>query len=265
MKYKAIICDLDGTLLNEKHTISNETKNTIKQILQSGVKFIIATGRHHNDAKTFKNMLGLDSFLITSNGAKVHDYNDNEIISHNIPPDVAKMVLNYKYDSCLHKNVYIDEDWFVEKPCLSAMEFHKESGFKHKIATLDSLIGKSITKFFVMSDNYNSIINLENSLNEQFGDSLNVTLSIESCLEIMNKGVSKATAIAEVLKKEGIKLEESIAFGDGLNDYEMLSIVGKSFIMGNGSPRLKASLPNIEIIDSNTNNGVAKKLKEIFL
>ena len=107
MKYKAIICDLDGTLLNEHHTISEETKETIRKVVNSGVKFIIATGRHHNDAITFKNMLDLDSFLITSNGAKVHDYNNKEIISHNIPVHLSKELLNYNYSENLHKNVYL--------------------------------------------------------------------------------------------------------------------------------------------------------------
>ena len=45
----------------------------------------------------------------------------------------------------------------------------------------------------------------------------------------------------------------------------MLSSVGKGFIMGNGSPRLKALLPENEVIKTNAENGVAKKLQEIFL
>ena len=59
-------------------------------------------------------------------------------------------------------------------------------------------------------------------------------------------------------------MNETIAFGDGLNDLEMLGIVGKGFIMENGSETLKKLLPNLEIIGNNTNDGVAKKLKEIF-
>ncbi|MGL5089125.1 MAG: HAD family hydrolase, partial [Cetobacterium sp.] len=76
---------------------------------------------------------------------------------------------------------------------------------------------------------------------------------------------SKATAIEEVLKREGIKIEDTIAFGDGLNDLEMLSSVGRGFIMGNGSTRLKELLPKNEIIKANSENGVARKLKELFL
>ena len=77
MKFKAIVCDLDGTLLNPEHTISKNTIDTIKKITDQGVKFFIATGRHHADALRFKDMLGLDSYLISSNGARIHDENNN--------------------------------------------------------------------------------------------------------------------------------------------------------------------------------------------
>ncbi|MGL5984877.1 MAG: Cof-type HAD-IIB family hydrolase, partial [Cetobacterium sp.] len=223
MKYKAIICDLDGTLLNEHHTISEETKETIKKVVQSGVKFIIATGRHHNDAMTFKNMLGLESFLITSNGAKVHNHKNEEIISRNIPAELAKELLNYSYNENLHKNVYLDEDWYVETPLAEALVFHKESGFTHIITKFNSLVGKDITKFFFICEEEHHISHLEKKLKSKFKDGLNITLSLGSCLEVMKEGVSKATAIEEVLKREGIDIQDTIAFGDGLNDLEMLS------------------------------------------
>lgn len=265
MKYKAIICDLDGTLLNEEHTISKKTREVIKKIVDKGVKFIIATGRHHKDAFVYKKMLGLDSFLITSNGAKVHDYENNLIISHNIPKELSDKLLMYKYSENLHKNVYLDDEWIAESPLEEAKEFHKESGFTYRIASYDSLIGREITKFFYISDDENEIHKLEIELKNKFRSGLNITLSLPVCLEIMKEGVSKANALKEVLKHEGICLEETIAFGDGLNDLEMLSVVGEGFIMGNGSSRLKALLPNNEVILKNSEDGVAKKIEEIFL
>ena len=59
MKYKAVISDLDGTLLNPEHKISNYTKTIIKSIIDSGIKFFIATGRHHTDVLAIKKILDL--------------------------------------------------------------------------------------------------------------------------------------------------------------------------------------------------------------
>jgi len=61
-----------------------------------------------------------------------------------------------------------------------------------------------------------------------------------------------------------IKSEEVIAFGDSMNDYEMLSLVGKPFIMGNGNKRLMEALPNVEVVGNNNEDGIGKKLIEIF-
>lgn len=263
-RIKAVVCDLDGTLLNEQHTISTFTKETIKKIVDSGVKFIIATGRHHRDAIVFKEMLGLKSFMITSNGSKVHDYDNNEIISHNIPLDISTELLEYEYNEKLHKNVYIDEKWFAERELPEAKEFHKESGFTYEIASFKSLIGKEITKFFYLSRDIKIIEELEKELKERFKRGVSVTLSLDCCVEIMKENITKAYSLKEVLDREGIDLSEAVAFGDGLNDLEMLASVGNGYIMGNGSERLKEQLPNNEVILSNDEDGVAKKLREIF-
>lgn len=265
MRYKGIICDLDGTLLNKEHTITQETKDTIKKVIEKGVKFFIATGRHHCDAITFKNMLELDSFLITSNGAKVHDYNNKEILSNNISKELSKELFQYKCDEKLHKNIYLDDKWYAESPLEGALLFHKESGFHHDIVNFDTLVGNEATKFFFMCEDEECITNLEKDLKEKFSTGLNITQSLSTCLEVMKEGVSKASAIKEVLKREGLNSDEVIAFGDGLNDLEMLSFVGQGFIMGNGSKRLKELLPNNEVIKTNEENGVAEKLKELFL
>lgn len=265
MKYKAIICDLDGTLLNGEHTITKETKETIKKVIDKGVKFFIATGRHHCDALTFKNMLELESFLITSNGAKVHGYNNEEILSHNISHDLAEELLKLEYSDKLHKNIYLNDKWYAETPLEGALLFHKESGFHHDIVNFNTLVGNEVTKFFFMCEDEECILELENTLKSKFTKGLNITQSLSTCLEVMKEGVSKASAIKEVLEREGLNPADAIAFGDGLNDLEMLSFVGKGFIMGNGSPRLKELLPNNEVIKTNEENGVAEKLKELFL
>ncbi|MBC2855725.1 MAG: Cof-type HAD-IIB family hydrolase [Cetobacterium sp.] len=265
MKYKAVICDLDGTLLNSDHTISEFTKNIISKVKSKGIKFFIATGRHYQDAKVFKDMLELDSFMITSNGAKVHDENSFEIISNNIPSDLSDEIIDITLSKEIHKNLYQDDFWYAEKPLHDGEEFHKESGFTHVLKPFEELKGKDVTKFFYICEDEEKIRDLEEEFMTKFKGKLNVTLSLGTCLEIMNRGISKATAIQQVLEKEGLTMENAIAFGDGLNDYEMLKGVGKGLIMGNGNYRLMEALPDNEVIDTNDEDGVAKYLSALFL
>lgn len=263
--YKAVICDLDGTLLNSKHTISEYTKSVISKVHKKGIKIFIATGRHHKDAIAFKNMLGLDSFLITSNGAKIHDEHDNEMFSHNIPADLTKDIISLPVDEEVHKNIYQNDLWFVEDHLEEAEEFHKESGFTYIKKDFKNLVGEEVTKFFFICEDTEKIRILEEDIIENFKGRLNVTLSLPSCLELMQRGVSKGMAIKEILSREGIKVEEAIAFGDGLNDLEMLSTVGKGLIMGNCNYKLSEALPENEVIHTNDEDGVAKYLAKMFL
>ncbi|MGL6098891.1 MAG: Cof-type HAD-IIB family hydrolase [Fusobacteriaceae bacterium] len=264
--YKAVICDLDGTLLNSSHTISETTKDVIKKIVDKGIKFYIATGRHHMDATVFKKMLGLNSFLISSNGAQVHDENNEEIFSVIIPKDVTAEIINLTVDSDIHKNIFSGDEWLVEKPLSEAHEFHKESGFIHTVVpSFQAVKNRDITKFFFISEDVEKLSVFSREIHEKFQDKVAITLSLESCLEVMNRGVSKGEAIKKMLHLEGLSPEEAVAFGDGMNDLEMLSTVGRGFIMGNHNPSLKKALPHNEVIETNDNDGVAKKLSELFL
>ena len=81
----------------------------------------------------------------------------------------------------------------------------------------------------------------------------------------MKKGVNKGRAVKDTMQKLGIPLEEVIAFGDGLNDYEMLSLVGNPFVMSNASPRLLEALSEVPRAPKNTEDGVAQILERLFL
>ena len=71
--YKVVVSDLDGTLLNNHHQISSHTRRTLHALTDRGIRFIVATGRHHVDVQSIRDALGLDIYLITANGAVVHD------------------------------------------------------------------------------------------------------------------------------------------------------------------------------------------------
>ena len=89
--------------------------------------------------------------------------------------------------------------------------------------------------------------------------------SLPFCLEFMDKSVDKSVAIAKILEMENFIFEESISFGDGFNDEKMLKSTGKALIMGNAPQSLMDTLPHLETILSNDNDGVAKYLSEQFL
>ncbi|MDR1831971.1 MAG: Cof-type HAD-IIB family hydrolase [Fusobacteriaceae bacterium] len=263
---KAVVCDLDGTLLNGGHTISAYTRDIIGQVIEKGNLFFIATGRHHLDAFAFKKMLGLHSYLISSNGARIHDQDDREIYRNDIPPALARELFTMPLDGRVHKSVFRGERWYVESVLEEFDEFHKESGFKCTLTDFETIIDSEIIKFlFLCEESEQVIAELDEAVRGRFGTRVNAAMSNETCLEVMNRDVSKGHAIKAVMGSLGIPLSDVISFGDGLNDKDMLTTAGTGYLMGNAHKKLKAGLPGHEILETNDNDGVAKKLKEIFL
>ena len=100
--YKAVVSDLDGTLLNEEHKVSPFTKETIELLLEKGIKFYIATGRGYVGAKEIMDEIGLKIPLITSNGARIVDENGAEIYVNNIEQKYVDKIFSIKFLEITH-------------------------------------------------------------------------------------------------------------------------------------------------------------------
>ena len=82
--HKAVVSDLDGTLLNEEHKVSPFTKETIELLLEKGIKFYIATGRGYVGAKEIMDENWAENSFDYVNGARIVDENGREIYVNNI-------------------------------------------------------------------------------------------------------------------------------------------------------------------------------------
>lgn len=263
MMYKVVVSDLDGTLLNSAHQISDQTRETLHTLVQKGVKFVMATGRHYVDVRHIRNTLGLDIYLITSNGAMVHDKQDTLIYNQTIATDVARELANLARDPSLHVNVYYGEQWLVEEEMPWLLEFHHESGFHYTLADFATHPLDRVNKVFYTGE-HEKLLVIEQQLQARYGQSLNITFSLPDCLEVMHGEVNKGRAVKAVLEQNGLSLEQAIAFGDGMNDFEMLSMVGHGVVMGNAHDRLMAALPNNQRTVTADEDGVARYLANCF-
>lgn len=262
--YKLIVSDLDGTLLNEHHVVSEYSKSVIKKLQKVGKIIYLATGRHYEDAKKIYQELDLDAYLISSNGGMVHNKNNEKIYSFYLDKKIAKEISELEVSKDLHFNFFTEKNHFVYEEAHWIKEFIKDdTEFIPEIINEWSE-KEEILKMFYVSDKYDELLKVQNEIIKKYGNYVDVMFSLPTILEIIPKGVSKANAIKSLAKKEKISKEHIIAFGDGFNDLDMLKTVGKGLIMGNAHDKLKKALPNNEIILTNRENGVAKYLESLF-
>ena len=264
-KFRIVASDLDGTLLDTNHQLSEFSKETLSALHQAGFTFVFATGRHHVDVSGIRQSVGIPAYMITSNGARVHDQNDQVMFSKNVPCEYVQPVIDMiSSDQQIFIHLYQDDKWLVDKEDQQLAKFHNQSGFSYTHFDPLRAPTESIAKIFVThpKHDHDHLVILEDKLRHQFGHVLTIEFSTPWCLEIMAANVSKGRALEAVAKSLNLKLDNCIAFGDGMNDVEMLKMAGKGLVMATSHYKVKAALPNNEVIGSNANHAVAQYLKD---
>lgn len=265
---KIVASDLDGTLLAPNHQLSDFTKLTLKKLHEQGYTFIFATGRHHVDVAGIRQIAGIPAYMITSNGARVHDQNDQLMYSQDVPQKLVQPVIDIvRQDPNIFIHMYQNEDWLLDREDEMLAKFHSESGFSYKRFEADNAPSDGIAKVFFThpEQDHEYLVTFEQKLKDAFGDKLNIAFSTPWCLEVMAAEVSKGDALQAVAQSIDLELENCIAFGDGMNDVELLSMAGKGLVMGTSHEKVLKALPHNEVIGSNADDAVAHYLEKHLL
>ncbi|MFV7235647.1 Cof-type HAD-IIB family hydrolase [Flavobacterium sp. ZB4R12] len=262
---KVVISDLDGTLLNSDHKISQYTKTVFQELHNQNYLIIVATGRHHLDAMPIVEGLGCPVYLVTSNGARIHSPEKELLFSFDIKSDAIKSVLAIERDPEITTVLFRENVWQTNKHNEKLNSFQTEINYHPELVDFDTLDDLSAIKLFFTHDSHSKLVELRNKILEDHSDVFSHAFSLPLCLEFMDKSVDKSVAIAKILEKENFIFQEAISFGDGFNDENMLKSTGKGLVMGNAPKSLKNRLSHLEVISTNDNEGVASYISKKLL
>ncbi|WP_024654186.1 Cof-type HAD-IIB family hydrolase [Borrelia persica] len=289
---KAVVSDLDGTLLLSNSQIGAFSEIVIKKLTKENKKFIIATGRSKNEIipLLIQNLNSHVSFFITLNGARVYNNQWQLISSYDLSSDIVNEILTLresKYQDIPHflqKSDDIDESLYADNITKNAINdifkkhrlLRKHQYIKHELQDINIKYNEinnfkeienftKIAKILLLHDEESQLIKYEATILDKYRKEVNAYLSTPHSLEIVNSKVSKGNALKDVLARINISLSETVAFGDGFNDVDMLENVKKGLLMGNANYRLKKMLSYLEIIGTNDNEAVAHYINDNIL
>ncbi len=236
---KLIAIDMDGTLLNERHEISRENRNAIKEAEDKGIHVVISTGRTTLTCTDLVNSLSLNSYLITVNGSEIWDEKGNLL---------ERQLLDTKFIEHMWalKQKYKTECWAASVGNVWRGEFPDDFSL-HEWMKFG---------FDIKDDKVRKIILDELMQNE----ALEVSNSSPTNLEINAAGVNKANALKKVCKRIGITMENVLAIGDSLNDLAMIKEAGIGVAMGNAQDFVKESAD--WVTSTNEKDGVAEAIRK---
>lgn len=278
---KLIASDMDGTLLNDDHMISEENLKAIRKAQEMGRHFTIVTGRDYGAVKSYLEECDLKCECILSNGAEYRDVNGNVIESVYMNKESVKIAFDILNEAGLYiqlmtnKGSYITNKESDKKaifdrfklfnPKMTEEEvkkfiekFHKERGMQ-EIDNIYEILESNveILKIVTFDKDEKLIARLKDKLRESTSD-LAVVSTFSNDIEISDIEAQKGLILAKTIKKMGIDKSEVIVLGDSFNDYSMFTEFENSYAMENAIPEIKKIAKYIT--DTNNNDGVAKAI-----
>ena len=242
-KYKAVFSDIDGTLLNSKHQIPENTRKKIKQINQNGIPYVLVSARMPKGMTAIRAELEAKSPMICYSGALVVDEEDHPIYSVAMPQEVAMKLCRrvYELDPKISVNIYTNDEWLVKdkKEYWAAQESDITGVIPQEVSFEDEEVYKEVHKVLCMGDK-EDIAALEQQLVKEFPQ----------------------IRIYRSKDHFHVKQEEIMAFGDNFNDIDMIRYAGLGVAMGNAADEVKQAADIVT--DINDNEGERQILDKYF-
>ncbi|GGI37871.1 MULTISPECIES: Cof-type HAD-IIB family hydrolase [Staphylococcus] len=282
---KLIATDMDGTLLNAAHEISQENQEAIKFAQEHGITVVIATGRAFYEANTPVAETDLKVPYICLNGAEVRDETFNIMSTSHLNHSLVSKITSTLKEKDIYYQVYTNRGIYTENPQRDLeiyIDIAERAGQKADVEKIENSIQKRIDNGTLkIVDNYDKIEDIPGELimkilafdsdlekidlvGQELAQSPNLAVSSSSRgnLEITHSDAQKGIALSTIAKQLGIDLKDVMALGDNLNDVSMLERVGYSVAMDNAAPEVKTVAKYVT--DSNENSGVGKAIKKFL-
>ena len=259
-KVKMVVTDMDGTLLNSAHQVSDRFYELFKQLKERNIIFVAASGRQYNSIVDKLKPIKDDILVVAENGGFVMQQ-ETELLSTPLPKAIRNQALEIvsRIDDahavlCGKKNAYITGDSHEFGEMLR--QYYSTFDIVDSLYEVDTDILKIAVYHAESSEAYiyPGVKHLEHALK--------VKVSGPNWVDLSDLQAHKGHAIAQLQEKFGIDRSETMVFGDYNNDLEMLGLADYSFAMANAHENvLKAA--NYTTL-SNDDNGVEHILEQLI-
>lgn len=269
MKYKLLVLDVDGTLLNDAKEITKRTLSALLKIQQMGVRVVLASGRPSYGLMKVAKTLELGNyggFILSYNGCQIINAQNGEIlferrISPEMLPYLEKKARKNGFALfTYHDNLILtnnsDDEHVLDEAELNDLVVIEEEEFS-------TAIDFAPCKCMLVSDDEAALVALEEHWKKRLSGVLDVFRSEPFFLEVVPCSVDKANTLGALLEHLGVKREEVMAIGDGTCDVAMLQLAGMGVAMGQAPDSVKACADYITA--SNEEDGVAAAVEKMIL
>ena len=255
---KLIASDIDGTLVEDgKNYLNPEVLDVILELRKKGIQFAAATGRQWASIESLFNPIKERIFYLSDNGAYVGCHGRN-LFLNTIDRELVNELVGDIRAAGLEVMLSGPDVVYLDTPDDELYYWMKDS-YQYKVERVADVL--AVPDEFIKVSTYkkHDIETRVCALRSKYESRLKMTISGEMWMDATALGVNKGAAIKLIQESLGITPEETMVFGDQLNDIEMMQQAYYSFAVGNARPEVKA-LARFQT-DTNVNDGVLKILQ----
>lgn len=266
---KLVAIDMDGTLLNSKKQLLEETKQYFKDFHKKGTNtlLVLCTGRPESGIRPYLKDLGYleeNHYIISQNGANIYESQTGKRVMDAFlnSSAIQKWIELGKNHGVSVMGAGVDYYYSFDEDPTEWMEYDVKivNGSLKRISKEESL-STDFYKLLLLGEE-EQLNEFETVIPNDWRDEFYVVRSQKYLIEVLTKGVNKAFGLEKLANKLGIQPSEIAAIGDAANDIEMLEYAGLAIAMGNASEEVKA-IADI-VTDTNENNGVIKAIDKLI-
>lgn len=256
---KLIASDIDGTLVRDgEHELNPEFFDVILKLREKGIQFAAASGRQWASIEAIFEPIKEKVFYLADNGAYVGCHGRN-LFLNTIDREVAlEMAESIRRTPGLEVLIGGPDTVYVESSNQDYIRLLRD-GYRFRTVEVEDVTKVDDQIIKVSAYKSSGIQEATKELTEKFANQLKLMISGDMWLDCMAPGVCKGQAVRVLQENLNIRPEETMAFGDQLNDIEMLENAYYSFAVGNAREEAKKAARFQA--DSNVNYGVLKVLK----
>lgn len=263
MRRKLIALDLDGTTLNQAGQLSRKTKRVLQNAQAAGHLVVISTGRPDSIAEPFYDELGLTGPMINFNGALIHRPHQAWAgeRQRSISVRTALALRQFKQRFLIKLMVAEGKQLLVADHSFSGVPFLPDLPHPGRLLDETGLTKPpiSVTMFITAK----TLVALQQAIVSQFPQLAPKTWGAWSgentALEVTAGATSKGAALKYVAARYHIAQRDIVAFGDDMNDFDMLMFAGHGVAMANARREIKTVANAVTRVD-NDEDGVANYL-----